>query len=137
MTTKKYSIWLTGLMAIVLSIIANLIVLFVLGPQVSGPTPLHALSVLPVAILSFIGAVGAIIVYGILRIFMKNPNRTFIFISILVFLASLIPDYLLLGSTSEFAVGATIPSVSTLMLMHAVAALIIVATLVKLTKSRI
>jgi hypothetical protein len=130
----KFSIWISGLIAIVASIIANVIVLYALRPVVSGPVVLHALNIGPVAVLTFIGALGATIVYAILRQFMRNPNKTFIIISIIVFLLSLIPDYLLLGSTSVMAAGATVASVSTLMLMHTVAGLIIVWVLVKNTK---
>jgi hypothetical protein len=137
MNKMHYSVWLSGLIGVVLSIIVNLIVLFVLKPFVAGPTPLMALNVMPVAMLTFIGTVGAVLVYALMRALMKNPNRTFIAISVIVFLLSLIPDYMLLGSTNHFGAGATVASVATLMLMHAVAGIIIVWSLLTLTKPKL
>jgi Family of unknown function (DUF6069) len=136
MKNMKVSIWLSGLIAIIVSVIANDIVLFVLKPLVSGPVPLFALNIGSVSVLTAIGALGATIVYAILRQFMRSPNKTFIIISVIVFLLSLIPDYMLLGSTSKMAAGATIASVGTLMFMHLVAAVIIVGVLVKNTKGK-
>jgi hypothetical protein len=132
----KFSIWLSGLIAIIASVIVNVIVLLILKPLVAGPIVLHALNIGPVAALTFIGALGATIVYGILRQCMKSPNKPFLVISVVVFLLSLIPDYMLLGSSSPFAAGATPASVATLMFMHAVAAVIIVSVLVKCTKTK-
>jgi hypothetical protein len=125
------------LLALIGSIVANLILLFVLKPFVINPAmPLHSLSVGPVAALTAIGTIGATIVYAILRAFMARPNKAFIWLSVIVLLISLIPDYLIIGSTTGPFAGATLPSALTLMLMHVAAALIIVWSLVKVWGAR-
>lgn len=119
--------------AVVGAVVANLIVLFVVGPMVIDPAmPLHSLSVGPVAMLTIIGTIGATIVYAIMRSFMTRPQKAFIWLSVVVLLLSFIPDYLIIGSTTGPFAGATLPSALTLMLMHVVAAIIIVTSLVKL-----
>ena len=128
-------LWLSGLTAIGGSTVANLIALYLLRPFVIDQVhPLHALSMGPVATLTVVGALAAIIVYAILRRFLVHPNKTFVVISILVFLISLVPDYLILGSTNPLFAGANTASVGLLMLMHAIAAVAIVFPLVKLTR---
>lgn len=120
------------LVAAVGSVIANLIVLHVLRPFVIVPTaPLHALNSGPVALFTAIGAVGATIVYALMKKFLRKPERAFIWVSVVVFLVSLIPDVMLFSPASPSFAGATPASVGTLMLMHAVAGIITVWGLVK------
>ena len=115
------------------AVIANLIILFALKSLVINPAmPLHALSVGPVVGLTVIGTIGATIVYAIMRAFLARPQKPFIWIAVIVFLLSLIPDYLIIGQTTGPFAGGNVPSALTLMLMHLAAAIIIVASLVKI-----
>ena len=135
--TPSKPLWFSGLIAIGGSTSANILALLAFRPYVIDPNqPLHALSIGPVATLTVVGALGAIIVYAILKSLLSNPNKVFVIISFAVFLVSLIPDYLILNSTNPLFAGATIPSVGLLMLMHAIAAIAIVYPLVKLTRVR-
>ena len=125
------------LLALVGAIVANLIILFVLKPFVINPAmPLHSLSVGPVVMLTAIGTIAATIVYAILRAFMARPQKTFIWLSVIVLLVSFIPDYLIIGNTTGPFAGGTLPSALTLMLMHVAAAIIIVWSLVKVWGAR-
>lgn len=132
----KSSFWMAALVAIVGSVIANLIVLYVIGPMVTTPEhTLHALSVAPVTMLTVIGAVGAIIVYALMKKFLRRPEQPFILVSVVVFLVSLIPDVMLFNG--PMAASATWANVGTLMLMHAIAGVIIVWALVKYWPAKI
>jgi hypothetical protein len=54
------------LVALLGSVIANLVILYVLKPFVINPSmPLHALSIGPVAMLTVAGVLGATIVYAL------------------------------------------------------------------------
>jgi Family of unknown function (DUF6069) len=125
------------LAALVGSVAANLIALFLLRPLVVDPAmPLHALSVGPVAMLTAIGAIGATIVYAILRALLVHPNKPFIWISAAVLVLSFIPDYLIIGQTTGMFAGGSWPNAAALMFMHIVAAIIIVWSLVWLWGGR-
>lgn len=133
--SHKRALWLSGLTAIGASVLANILALLAFRPFVIDPiNPLHALSVGPVVTLTVAGALAAIVVYAILRHLLEKPNKTFITISVLFFLISLVPDYMILNTTNVAFAGANTQSVALLMLMHAIAGLIIVFTLVRLTR---
>lgn len=115
------------LVALVASVLANLALLFAIGPMVINPAlPLHALALGPVAVFSIMGSVGATIVYALMRHFMANPQKPFIWLSIVVLLVSFIPDFLVIGKTTGPFAGGTVGTALLLMLMHVVAAGIIV-----------
>ena len=121
------------LVAVVGAVVANLIILFALGSFVINPAmPLHSLSVGPVAMLTIIGTIGATIVYAIMRAFLAHPQKPFIWLSVIVLIASFIPDYMIIGKTTGPFAGGTLESALVLMLMHVVAAVIIVWSLVKI-----
>ena len=125
--------WKAFLTALVGSVVANLIILYALRPFVTIPAmPLASLALLPVVSLTIIGVIGATIVYAIMRAFLARPQTPFIWVSIVVLLLSLIPDYLIIGMTTGHFAGATFASASTLMLMHVAAAIITVWALVKM-----
>jgi hypothetical protein len=128
----------SALVAIVGAVVANLIVLYAIGPFVNNPAmPLHALSFPTVTMLTVIGAIGAVIVYAVLRMFLQKPNTPFIWVSVIVLLVSFIPDYMIIGQTTGPFAGGTLPNALVLMLMHVVAAIIIVWSLVKLWGARV
>jgi hypothetical protein len=113
--------------ALIGSVAANLIVLFALRPFVINPAmPLHSLAIGPVGVLTAMGVVGATVVYALMRSLMTRPNKPFIWISIIVLIASFVPDFLIIGNTTGPFAGATISSALVLMLMHVVAAVIVI-----------
>lgn len=121
------------LVALVGSVIANLIILFVLGPVVNSPDmPLHALAVGPVAGLTIGGVIGATIVYALIRAFLSRPNKLFLYVSVVVLLLSFIPDIMIIGQTTGPFAGGTVGSALVLALMHVAAAAIIVWSLTRL-----
>lgn len=128
---KTPSFWKAVLKAILGSVIVNLILLYVLRPFVIVPAaPLMALNPGPVAVLTAVGAIGAIVVYALMKKFLKSPERPFIWLSVVVFLVSLVPDFMLFSPNSPSFAGASVASVGTLMLMHAAAGVVIVWSLV-------
>ena len=119
--------------ALIGSVVANLIVLFALRSFVINPAmPLHALRVGPVAMLTTMGVIGATVVYALMRQFLAQPQKLFIWVAVVVLLASFIPDYLIIGQTSGPFAGGTLPSALVLALMHVVAAVIVVYAFVKM-----
>jgi hypothetical protein len=125
------------LVALVGSVVANLVILFALKNLVVNPAmPLHALSVPTVTALSTVGVIGAFIVYAIMRAVMKNPNMAFIWIAVIVLLVSFVPDYMVIGMTTGPFAGGNLGSALTLALMHVVEAIIVVYSLVKIWGAR-
>ena len=129
--------WKAFLTALVGSVVVNLIILYVLRPFVIVPAmPLASLALLPVASLTIFGVIAATIVYAIMRAVLARPQTPFIWISVVVLILSLIPDYLIIGMTTGHFAGATFASASTLMLMHVAAAIITVWSLVKMWRAK-
>src|SRR5580658_6785546 len=121
---------LAFLLAVVGSLAANLILLFLLRPLVIDPAmPLEALGVAPVATFTVAGVVGATIVYALMRRWLVAPNRAFVALAIVVLLLSFIPDYLIIGQTTGRFAGGNGGSALVLMLMHVVTAIIVVRAL--------
>lgn len=125
------------LVALIGSVAVNAAVVSILGPVVNNPTmPLMALTLMPVVMFTVIGTIGATIVYAIMRAMMADPKKAFIWVSAVVLIVSFIPDYLIIGKTSGPFAGGTLPEALVLMLLHVVAAVIIVWALVKLWGSK-
>lgn len=121
------------LTALIGSVVLNLVLLFVLRPLVIDlAMPLHALAVMPVAMLTTIGVVGAVVVYAVMRALMTNPNKVFIMLSGIVLVLSFIPDVLIIGKTTGPFAGGTLASALVLMLMHVAAALVSVYALTRM-----
>lgn len=125
------------LAALIGSVAANVAVISVLGPLVNNPAnPIMALTPSAVAIFTTAGAIGATIVYAIMRALMARPQKAFVWVSAVVLIASFIPDYMIIGqSTGPFA-GTTLSGGLVLMLLHVIAAVIIVLALVKIWGSK-
>ena len=113
-----------GALAVGASVLANWLLL---GAVLTGTIvePFDALSFPPVTLLTVLGTVGAIFVYGGLTRVVADPDRAFLIVAVAVLVLSFIPDIALL----EVDPGATVPGVVVLMLMHVVVAVICVATL--------
>lgn len=111
-------------LAIVLSVVVNLIVLFAADALAVAPG-FEPFEVPSVAFLSAAGAVGAVVVYALLRRYADRPDRTFARVAAVVLVLSFVPDVLLLSRDPA----ATVPGVLVLMLMHVVVAAVCVGLL--------
>jgi len=80
-------------------------------------------------------AIGAVVVYGLVRRYTERPERLFRWIALAVLMLSFVPDLWLLSDSGVDAfAGATPAGVGVLMLMHVVAAAVIVWSLTGGTK---
>ena len=115
------------------STLANLLMLILFGPMVIDQSnPLHALTVAPIAIFTVIGVLGAVIVYAAMRVFLRNPNRSFLIVAGIVLVLSFIPDLLIVGQTSGPFGGGNIGSAALLMTMHVATGAIVTWALIRL-----
>ena len=122
---RSRSLAVRGGIAIVLSMIANAVVLAIVQALEIAPD-FQALTFPPVLFLSAAGAVGAVAVYWVFDRRVDRPARTFRRIAIAVLVVSFVPDLALLGLDEA----ATVPGVVVLMLMHVVVAAVAVGVLV-------
>lgn len=131
--TTGVSLWLSGIYAGCAALVANLIILYFAKPTAPA---FMTLSVAPVSAWTLLGTVGATCVFAYLRKKTAQPNKFFIVTSLVVLLISFTPDVMLFGTTSPFFKGVTTTAIWVLMLMHVVAALMIVAALIRFTRCK-
>ncbi len=117
-------VWLAGGAAFVLSLIANAIVRIV----VKAVFPISHLFVAlqewqGIIFLTFVGVLGATIVFAILARLTKHAIKVFRGLALIILLLSFIPNVLMLTTNGP---GATVPAVGSLMVMHIVTAAITV-----------
>lgn len=115
-----------GGLAITLAAIANVILYYVADAVLAVPPGFRPFHPVRVALLTILGGLGAVGAYAIVERKAEDPPRTFVTVAIVALLLSFIPDVLLLVTDQQ---GATIGGVATLMIMHTVAAVILVAGL--------
>src|SRR5262249_24399668 len=104
---------------------------FSLRPLVISPAmPLLIMSAAAVTLFTIGGVLAATAVYALMRQVLAQPNKPFVIFSVVVLILSFIAYCLIVGNTTEpsFA-GANWGCAAVLMLMHVVAAVIIVRTL--------
>ncbi|MBK8049498.1 MAG: hypothetical protein IPK16_21700 [Anaerolineales bacterium] len=121
LTTSRIAI--AGLIAIVASVIANLIVYFI-GNMIWPPMPdFNPLATpIPTIIFTTVFLIGATIVYWLINRFTKNPPRVFLIVAWIVFLVGLVPDFMMIINPASSTMGTpTTGSVITLIIMHVVA----------------
>lgn len=84
----------------------------------------------PTIFFTAVSTLGAIGTWALMRRLVSGPDRAFRWLAWIVLLVSFVPDLWLLtdGAATAFP-GATVPAVGTLMLMHVVAAAVIVRSL--------
>ncbi len=126
--TRKERLWVVGLRALVASIIATLVVRQAALATLDIPTEFPPLVVQgPKVCFTAVGVFGATAVFAVVRRRSDRPEVLFRWIALGVLLLSSVPDVWLLseGATSAFP-GATPAAVGVLMLMHVVAAAVIV-----------
>jgi len=122
---------LVGLATVAAAVIANVLVYF-LGSAVVGYDPVF----LPLAnaggtiFFTLIPAIGAVLLYAALLRFTGNPARIFAIVAAVVFVVTLIPDFTYIPTVE----GATVGQTSILVLMHFVAASVIVWMLTTLAQ---
>ena len=116
---------------VVAAVLANVVVYF-LGDAVVGYNPdfLVLSNVSGAAIFTFAAAVGAVIVYGALLRWTANPVRNFNVISAIVFVVTTVPDFTIIPGEEGASNGQT----AVLVLMHVVAAAVIVGMLTRFAR---
>ena len=124
---------LVGLGTVIAAVIANLLV-YALGSVIVGYDPQFVVlaNASGTILFTVVPAIVAVLLYAALVRFTSNPARIFTNIAVVVLVLSLIPDLTYIPSVP----GATSGQTATLMLMHVVAAVIIVSMLTTLTRSR-
>jgi hypothetical protein len=123
---------LIGLATVVAAVLANVLVYFI-GSAVVGYDPLFIVlaNVSATILFTVVPAIVAVLLYAILLRFSSNPARIFTNIAVVVLIVSLIPDLAYIPSVPGASSGQT----AILMLMHVVAAGVIVGMLTTLTRS--
>src|SRR5215212_7234789 len=124
---------LVGLATVAAAVIANLLV-YLLGSVVVGYDPQFIIlaNASGTILFTVVPAIVAVLLYAGLMRFTSNPARIFTNIAVVVLIVSLIPDLTYIPSLP----GATPGQTAILMVMHIVAAVVIVSTLTTLTRSR-
>ena len=124
---------LVGLGTVVAAVLANLLV-FLIGSVVVGYDPQFVVlaNASGTILFTVVPAVVAVLLYAALIRFTSNPARIFTNIAVVVLIISLIPDLTYIPTVPGASTGQT----AILMLMHVVAAVVIVSMLTRLTRSR-
>jgi hypothetical protein len=119
---------LVGLVTIAAAVLANVIV-YGLGRATVGSDPQFTIlaDVGTTIFFTIIPAIVAVLLYALLLRFARRPDCTFAIIAAVVFVLTTIPDFTYIPS----APGATIGQTTTLVLMHTVAATVIVGLLTR------
>ena len=132
---KTHSIFVSALIALVGSIVANLVLLFIFAP-LTGMVNFPPLSASGVIIFTAAGVFGAAIVYAIVRRFSANPTRLFTRISAVVLVLSFLPD-IFFRQLAAGGENTTSSAIVLLMAFHVACAVITVWALTRLTAPRI
>ena len=127
-------IWLGGIVAIVLSIIGNLILLWIANLLLTIPTEFAPLGPLRISVFTTAFVIGGIIVYAILVAKAEHPIQTYQRVAWIFLIVSFIPDLAML--LVDFMPGANLTAVIVLMLTHVVAGLVCIYILPALTKAK-
>ncbi len=122
---------LVGLGTVVAAVLANLLV-YLIGSVVVGYDPQFVVlaNASGTILFTVVPAIVAVLLYAALMRFTSNPARIFTNIAVVVLIVSLIPDLTYIPSVP----GATSGQTAILMLMHVVAAIVIVSMLTTLTR---
>jgi len=122
---------LAGLVAVVAAVVAIALVYFIGGALVTYHQDFQVLANAGPAIsFTLFAGIGATLVYALVLRLSRHPVRTFGIIAAVVFLLMLIPDLTLVPGMPGVTGGQT----AVLLLMHVVAALVLVAVLITLTR---
>lgn len=130
-----WSLWLIGLVAAVVSSLANLVLMYATKPVLGVPETFGPLTPAPILFWSVIGAFGAIGAYALVRALSQRPKRVFLIAAIVVLVISFIPDLALSGVSDGPFAGATPEVIAVLMAMHVVSFAVVVAMLYRLARA--
>jgi len=124
---------LVGLVTVVVAVLANLLV-YLIGSAVVGYDPQFVVlaNASGTILFTVVPAVVAVLLYAALIRFTSNPARIFTNIAVVVLIISLIPDLTYIPTVPGASTGQT----AILILMHVVAAVVIVSVLTRLTRPR-
>jgi len=124
---------LVGLGTVIAAVLANLIVYFI-GSLVVGYDPQFVVlaDASGTILFTVVPAIIAVLLYAALMRFTRDPARIFTNIAAVVLILSLIPDLIYIPSVP----GATTGQTAILMVMHVVAAVVIVSVLTTQTRSQ-
>jgi hypothetical protein len=124
---------LVGLGTVFAAVLANLLVYFI-GSVVVGYDPKFVIlaDASGTILFTVVPAVVAVLLFVALMRFTRNPARIFTNIAVVVLILSLIPDLIYIPSVP----GATTGQTAILMVMHVVAAVVIVSVLTTQTRSQ-
>jgi hypothetical protein len=124
---------LVGLGTVFAAVLANLLVYFI-GSVVVGYDPKFVIlaDASGTILFTVVPAVVAVLLFAALMRFTRNPARIFTNIAVVVLILSLIPDLIYIPSVP----GATTGQTAILMVMHVVAAVVIVSVLTTQTRSQ-
>ncbi len=122
---------LIGLGTTVAAVLANVLVYYI-GRAVVGYDPqfLPLANVSGAVLFTLVPAIVATLLYALLLCFARNPARVFAIIAAVVFVVTLIPDFTYIPTVP----GATGGQTAILVLMHVVAAVVIVRVLTTLAR---
>lgn len=127
--TTRGQFALVGIATILTAIIANSLVYFVGRIVVSyDPDFVIFQNVLPTIIFTVVPAIIAVLLYGLLRRFTAQPERTFTIVAAVVLVLSIIPDLTYMPTVEGASAGQT----AILIVMHIVAAVTITGMLTRL-----
>ena len=121
----KRLLW-AGPLAIVLALIANGIVRAIALAVLDIPADFMPLQSPAFIFLTVVLLLGAIVTFAVIGRLSRRPVRTFQIVAAIVLVLSFLPD---IGLLVSGAPGATLPGVLTLMLMHVIAAGVVVGVL--------
>ncbi len=131
--TTGRSILVNGLIALVGSIVANLVIRWVAVALLRPAPEFNPLATMgPVILFTSIGVLLAVLVFWVTARYSRAPLRTFRRIALLAFLFSLLPDIMMVFFPYAFPFGGITPAAAVvLMLMHVAAWLITVWALTR------
>ena len=122
-----------GPLTILAAIVANVVVQQI-AVAVLQPDPLFIpLTLIAPIVFTFVGVLGAVIVYALIGRFSQQPVRLFRRVALVALVVSFIPDILML--VTGFNPGTTAANVAVLILMHIVAWAITVGMLTRLARA--
>jgi hypothetical protein len=120
-----------GIATVVAAVAANVLVYFAGGALVAyDPQFLPLANVSGAIVFTLPAAIVAALIYAALLRFARRPARTFTIISVIVFVVTVIPDFTYIPTVP----GVTVAQTAILVLMHVVAAVVIVRMLTTLAR---
>jgi hypothetical protein len=119
-------LWWVGLLAIVLSTVANLIVRIIGVALVPiAPEFLPVSIAMPTIIFTVVGVLAGVIVFAIVGRFSRRPARTYTIIGVVALLLSLVPNVMMIVDPSSAPFPGVTPAAAViLMVQHVVAGVI-------------